>query len=93
MTMEKPVAANLTRIKFDGITFHRHNVNDVFHRSIFALSIQQPEIVAMKVHRMTHHAVVIKNDAQSLPALDQYFITFRNYFIVQTPHVTIHVAG
>lgn len=43
----------------------------------------------VQMHGMTHHGIVVQNDAHILALFDQDFITFRNCFVVECPDIPI----
>ena len=61
MTMKKPVAA-FGRGKFEGIGFHWHDIDHLFHGRKFALAIDEPEEMSVEVHGVAHHRSIVKDD-------------------------------
>src|SRR5665213_3464909 len=81
MAMKKPIAI-VTRRELYSVDFHRHDVYHVFEWRIIAHAIQYSEVVAMQVHGVPHHRLVIQNNANILSLTNQNSIRIGKHDVV-----------
>jgi hypothetical protein len=92
VAVEEPVA-RFGGGELDGVGLHGHDVQHVLQRGMVALAVHHPEEVAVQVHGVAHHAVVVEDDAHVLALADQDAVGLRNGLVVDGPEVAVHVAG
>src|SRR5688572_7934065 len=92
MAVKKPVAI-LVCCKFYCVCLHRHDVKDVLQGCVISLAINHAEVMAMQVHRVTHHGIISQDQAYLLSSFYENSVGFIDGLVVQGPHISVHVPG
>src|SRR3546814_10364091 len=93
MAVKRPVTRSIgSQVEAD-LAAGQH-INGVLARIAAGVAVHHLEKMAMQMDWMGHHRIVDEDDARALVAFEtDRFDTFAEFFAIERPHETFHVAG